>query len=97
MSDLGSDLKIVIVGNSGVGKSNFKNKWVNKDFQDTYKATIVSEYDFKIFVNEDKFYRIQIWDISGKEKNWIIDKALSNDTKGCVFVSDATNIKTREE
>ena len=36
-----SDLKIIVIGTSGTGKTSFVNKWTKNIFSDTYKATIV--------------------------------------------------------
>ncbi len=60
-----NDLKIIVIGNSGTGKTSFVNKWTKNNFSDTYKATIVSEFGYKIFELGGKFYRIQIWDLAG--------------------------------
>ena len=61
----GMDLKIVVIGNSGTGKTSFVNKWTKNIFSETYKATIVSEFGYKIFEHEGRFYRIQLWDLAG--------------------------------
>lgn len=60
-----NDLKIIVVGNSGTGKTSFVNKWTKNTFSDHYKATIVSEFGYKIFELNGKFYRIQLWDLAG--------------------------------
>jgi small GTP-binding protein len=60
-----NDLKIIVVGNSGTGKTSFVNKWTKNTFSDAYKATIVSEFGYKIFEHKGKFYRIQLWDLAG--------------------------------
>jgi len=62
----GKDLKIIVVGNSGTGKTSFVNRWTKNQFQETYKATVVSEFGYKIFEFEGKLYKIQLWDIAGK-------------------------------
>jgi small GTP-binding protein len=62
----GMDLKIVVIGNSGTGKTSFVNKWTKNIFSESYKATIVSEFGYKIFEHEGIFYRIQLWDLAGK-------------------------------
>ena len=46
-----SDLKIIVIGTSGTGKTSFVNKWTKNIFNEAYKATIVSEFGFKIFEN----------------------------------------------
>ena len=59
MSD-NSDLKIIIIGNSGAGKTSFVNKWTKNVYSDLYKPTIVSEYGLKIYECNEKYYRIQL-------------------------------------
>ena len=92
-----SDLKIIVIGNSGTGKTSFVNKWTKNIFSDTYKATIVSEFGFKIFEENGKLYRIQLWDLAGQDKNAMVTKIFAKDAHGCVVMSDATNSQTREE
>ena len=62
-----SDLKIIVVGNSGTGKTSFVNKWTKNIYNETYKATIMSEFGYKIYNHNGKIYRIQLWDIAGKQ------------------------------
>jgi small GTP-binding protein len=97
MSNFRSDLKIIVIGNSGTGKTSFVNKWTKNIFSDTYKATIVSEFGFKIFEQEGKLYRIQLWDLAGQDKNAMVTKIFAKDAHGCVVMADATNAQTREE
>jgi small GTP-binding protein len=92
-----SDLKIIVIGTSGTGKTSFVNKWTKNIYSDTYKATIVSEFGFKIFEHDGKLYRIQLWDLAGQDKNAMVTKIFAKDAHGCVVMSDATNIQTREE
>jgi small GTP-binding protein len=96
MSNFRSDLKIIVIGNSGTGKTSFVNKWTKNIFSDTYKATIVSEFGFKIFEHQNKLYRIQLWDLAGQDQNAVVTKIFSKDAHGCVVMSDATNEQTRE-
>ena len=97
MSGFRSDLKIIVIGTSGTGKTSFVNKWTKNIFSDTYKATIVSEFGFKIFEQDGKLYRIQLWDLAGQDKNAMVTKIFAKDAHGCVVMSDATNIQTRED
>ena len=97
MSGFRSDLKIIVIGTSGTGKTSFVNKWTKNIFSDTYKATIVSEFGFKIFEQEGKLYRIQLWDLAGQDKNAMVTKIFAKDAHGCVVMSDATNNQTRED
>ena len=92
-----SDLKIIVIGTSGTGKTSFVNKWTKNIFSDTYKATIVSEFGFKIFEENGKLYRIQLWDLAGQDKNAMVTKIFAKDAHGCVVMSYATNSQTRDE
>ena len=47
-----NDIKIVILGRTDSGKTNFVQKWTKNDFNEKYKSTIVSEFGFKIFEKE---------------------------------------------
>ena len=97
MSNFRSDLKIIVIGDSGTGKTSFVNKWTKNIFSDTYKATIVSEFGFKIFEYNGKLYRMQLWDLAGQDKNTMVTKIFAKDAHGCVVMSDATNEKSRGE
>ena len=97
MSNFRSDLKIIVIGTSGTGKTSFVNKWTKNQFSDTYKATIVSEFGFKIFEDEGKLYRIQLWDLGGQDKSSTITKIFAKDSHGCVIVADAMKPDGLEE
>ena len=91
-----NELKIIVVGNSGTGKTSFVNKWINNTFDENYKATIVSEFSYKIYDYKDKSYKIQLWDLAGMDQNICITKIFSKDSHGCVVLSDITDKKTLE-
>jgi small GTP-binding protein len=91
------DLKIVVIGSSGAGKTSFVNKWTKNIFNEQYKATIVSEFGFKLFEYEGKIYRIQLWDIGGQDKSATMAKLFSRDSHGCVIVTDTTAPESMDE
>ena len=92
-----NELKIIVVGTSGTGKTSFVNKWIKNTFDESYKATIVSEFSFKVVDCKDKSYKIQLWDLAGMDQNICITKVFAKDSHGCIVVSDITNEKTLEE
>ena len=92
-----NDTKIIVVGNSGTGKTSFVNKWIKDTFEETYKATIVSEFSYKIADYKDKSYKIQLWDLAGMDQNICITKIFSKDSHGCIVLSDITDQKTLTE
>jgi len=91
-----NELKIIVVGNSGTGKTSFVNKWIKNSFDENYKATIVSEFSYKIYDYKDKSYKIQLWDLAGMDQNICITKIFSKDSHGCIVLSDITDKKTLE-
>ena len=91
-----TDLKIVVVGNSGTGKTSFCSRWSKDTFSDTYKATIMSEFSYKIYNYKGNNYKIQIWDIAGQDKNIYTSKIFTKDSHGALIVCDVTNPSTME-
>ena len=92
-----TDLKIIVIGRSGTGKTSFVHKWTKNIFSEAYKATIVSEYNNKIIDYEGKFYRIILWDLAGQDKSIKITKTFAKGSHGCVVLCDATKLETRQE
>ena len=92
-----TDLKILVVGHSGTGKTSFVRRWTKDEFKETYQATIVSEFGFKIHESKGNLYRIQLWDIGGQDKSPSMAKIFSRDSHGCVIISDSTDLKTLED
>ena len=85
-----SIIKIVIVGNSGTGKTSFCNKWMKDKFIDQYQATIMSDFSYKIYEYKGNYYKIQFWDIGGQDKNILMTKVFCNGAHGCLILSDIT-------
>jgi len=92
-----NELKIIVVGDSGTGKTSFVNKWIKDTFDENYKATIVSEFSYKIYDYKNKSYKIQLWDLAGMDQNICITKIFSKDSHGCIVLSDITDQKTLDE
>ena len=92
-----TDLKILVVGHTGTGKTSFVARWTKDEFKEKYQATIVSEFGFKIHESNGNLYRVQLWDIGGQDKSPAMAKIFSKDSHGCVIISDSTNLKTLED
>ena len=97
MSQIRTDLKIIVVGHTGTGKTSYVKRWTGNEYQNSYKPTIGSEFSFKIHESKGDFYRIQLWDIGGQDKSSSIAKIFARDSHGCVVISDSTRSETLKD
>lgn len=57
--------KIIVIGDSGVGKSCFLLQFTDGDFKDEHNVTIGVEFGAKIIDVDGKSVKLQIWDTAG--------------------------------
>jgi len=89
-------LKVIILGDSGVGKTSLMNQYVNKKFTNQYKATIGADFLTKEVTIDDKLVTLQIWDTAGQERFQSLGVAFYRGADCCVLVYDLTAAKTFE-
>ena len=89
-----ANIKIVVVGNSGTGKTSFCKRWISDKFDNSYQATVMSDFSYKVCEFEGNFYKVQFWDIAGADKNIYTSKVFTKDSHGCLIVADITNPDT---
>ena len=89
------DLKIIIVGDSGTGKTSFVNKYILNKFDESYQATIATQFNFKIIEIGEITYRIQFWDLAGQDKSPGTTKLFTKDSNGIVFCCEVNNEESR--
>ena len=78
-------LKLIIIGDSAVGKTSIVNKFVKNIFEDSTFATITPCYLRKIITINDILYNINIWDIPGQDRNPILTHPFVKDAKGVIY------------
>ena len=61
-------VKVIVIGDSGVGKTNLITRFCENHFKDTYVATIGVDFKIKSLVVNDKKFKMQIWDTAGQER-----------------------------
>ena len=95
-SDVREDykLKVVIVGDSGVGKSNLIKRFTSNEFNANSKATVGVEFLSKSYKINDKIFKIEMWDTAGQERYKSITSAYYKGAKGAFVVYDITREKT---
>ena len=90
-------LKYIIIGNSGVGKSNITIRFLYGKFEGNYIPTIGAEYGAKNIIIDNKAYRIQIWDTAGQENFRSITRTYYNNCSCAFIIYDITNAKSFED
>ena len=89
-------LKVIILGDSGVGKTSLMNQYVNKKFSNQYKATIGADFLTKEVMVDDRLVTMQIWDTAGQERFQSLGVAFYRGADCCVLVFDVNIAKTFE-
>ena len=85
------DLKIILLGDAGVGKTSISGRYIDSTFKDNYQATIQAEKRMKIINEDDKTsVRLNIWDTAGQEKFRSITRQFYRDCHGAFIVFDLT-------
>jgi Ras-related protein Rab-11A len=83
--------KIVIIGDSGVGKSNIFTRFIKDEFNLDSKATIGVEFSAKNVTIKDKVIKAQVWDTAGQERFRALAKNYYRGAVGALLVYDITN------
>jgi len=87
-------IKVIILGDSGVGKTSLMNQYVNAKFSSQYKATIGADFLQKEIEVDGKVVTMQIWDTAGQERFQSLGVAFYRGADACVLVYDMTAAKT---
>ncbi|TYJ36190.1 hypothetical protein E1A91_A05G291100v1 [Gossypium mustelinum] len=87
-------LKVIVLGDSGVGKTSLMNQYVHKKFSQQYKATIGADFVTKELQIEDRLVTLQIWDTAGQERLQSLGVAFYRGADCCVLVYDVNVMKS---
>tara|TARA_Y100000590_G_C15704165_1_gene1007935 strand:- start:946 stop:1602 length:657 start_codon:yes stop_codon:yes gene_type:complete len=87
--------RLVLVGNSNVGKTALTRKFSNKQFTENYDATIGIDYGSTIIkISNSKLIKCQIWDTAGQEVYAPLIASYYKDTSGFIIVFDVSSRKS---
>jgi Ras-related protein Rab-8A len=87
--------KILLLGDSSVGKTCFLLRYSDDTFTENHISTIGLDYRFKLVnLENDKKVKLQIWDTAGQDRFRAITKNYYKGAHGIILIYDVTNIST---
>lgn len=84
-------VKLVLIGESGVGKSAILNRYCDDFFNDSYISTIGVDFKIKLIDIASKKVKIQIWDTAGQERFRTITTSYYRGSHAVMLVFDVNN------
>lgn len=84
-------LKVIVLGDSGVGKTAFLSKYVSGEFIESHKATIGADFMTKDVVSGGNRTLLQIWDTAGQERFRALGVGFFRGADAVIFMYDITD------
>lgn len=88
--------KVVLIGDSGVGKSNLLSRFTRNEFHLQSKSTIGMEFATKSYRHQGKTIKVRIWDTAGQERYKGITSVYYRGAAGALVVYDVTRFISYE-
>jgi len=91
--------KVVLIGESGVGKTSIISRYISNTFSSVLMATPGANFTSKtIFLqDENQSIKFEIWDTAGQEKYRALAKVFYKNAAVCILVYDITRKRSFEE
>ena len=91
-------IKLLLIGDSAVGKTNFIFRFVDNRFQSTHLTTIGFDFKSKVCTlpNSKKTVKLQIWDTAGQERYMSLNQNLFLKVQGVILMYDISSRETFE-
>jgi len=84
-------LKLVLIGDTGAGKSCLLLRFADDTFTDSYISTIGVDFRFRTIEVDQEIVKLQIWDTAGQERFRTITSAYYRGADAILLVYDCTN------
>ncbi|OII76726.1 Ras small GTPase RIC1 YPT1 protein [Cryptosporidium andersoni] len=83
--------KLLLIGDSGVGKSCLLLRFADDTYTDSYISTIGVDFKIRTITLENKTVKLQIWDTAGQERFRTITSSYYRGAHGIIIVYDVTD------
>ena len=93
----GESIKVVLIGNSGVGKTCISSRYINEKYSESEGSTVGASYFQKFLEIDGKNIQLDIWDTAGQEKYRSMGKMFYKDAYIVIFVYDITDHKSFDD
>ena len=92
-------LKVVLIGESGVGKTSIISRYINNTFTSVLMSTTGASFASKTMMleKENQSIKFEIWDTAGQEKFRALAKVFYKNAAVCILVYDITRKTSFEE
>jgi small GTP-binding protein len=90
-------IKIILLGESKVGKTSLINSFLNKNFLENTLSTLEYSFVNKIINIDQNYYEIHLWDTAGQERYRSLSKIYIKGAQIVIFVYDITDKKSFSE
>eukprot|EP01002_Notosolenus_urceolatus_P008550 NODE_3269_length_953_cov_17.487832_g2715_i0.p1 GENE.NODE_3269_length_953_cov_17.487832_g2715_i0~~NODE_3269_length_953_cov_17.487832_g2715_i0.p1 ORF type:complete len:210 (-),score=26.89 NODE_3269_length_953_cov_17.487832_g2715_i0:121-750(-) len=87
-------VKLLLIGDSGVGKSCLLYRYTDNSFNERFIATIGIDFKIKIVEVDGKRVQVKVWDTAGQEKFKTITQAYYRGAQGIMLCFDVTSIES---
>merc|ERR1719158_1534615 len=86
--------KLLLIGDSGVGKSCLLLRFADDTYTESYISTIGVDFKIKTIKDEGKTIKLQIWDTAGQERFRTITSSYYRGAHGIIVVFDTTDLES---
>jgi Ras-related protein Rab-8A len=90
----GGDVRLLLLGDSAVGKSSLLLRFCEDPFESNFVITIGVDYKVRTLQLDGKLLRLQVWDTAGQERFRTITPAYYRRAMGVLVIFDITNRKS---
>ena len=88
-------LRIILIGDSNVGKTSLVNRFMGYDFESNYKCTISADFKIKsISISSEMGAELTVWDTCGQERFRSMTRQYFKDAQGIILVYDVSNLES---
>lgn len=86
--------KVIVIGDSGVGKTGLYTRWSRGTFDHSVTTTISCDFGSILYKVKEGVVDVQIWDTAGQERHHAVTKSYLRDSHGAILVYDISSLSS---